>query len=169
MFVKQYSTCKGWHNLNADHLHQVSSRKTSVTTSPWTWVWWRSCWRCLRRGYTPRRGATWGGPARSAVMVGRHFYTRFTSLCSLYYFWSSKVTGCVMFHFIDNTRRVPLMRYGRQWCGIIHYYWWTTSIKPRLLSFPCKLWFLTTFPFSENEITTLYSYICLVSVGEQFH
>jgi len=22
---------------------------------------------------------------------------------------------------------------GRQWCGIIHYYWWTTSIKPRLL------------------------------------
>ena len=22
---------------------------------------------------------------------------------------------------------------GRQWCGIIHYYWWTASIKPRLL------------------------------------
>ena len=21
----------------------------------------------------------------------------------------------------------------RQWCGIIHYYWWTASIKPRLL------------------------------------
>jgi len=21
---------------------------------------------------------------------------------------------------------------GRQWCGIIHYYWWTASIKPRL-------------------------------------
>jgi len=22
---------------------------------------------------------------------------------------------------------------GSQWCGIIHYYWWTASIKPRLL------------------------------------
>jgi len=22
---------------------------------------------------------------------------------------------------------------GREWCGIIHYYWWTASIKPRLL------------------------------------
>jgi len=22
---------------------------------------------------------------------------------------------------------------GRQWCGIIHYYWWTASIKTRLL------------------------------------
>ena len=22
---------------------------------------------------------------------------------------------------------------GRQWCCIIHYYWWTASIKPRLL------------------------------------
>jgi len=22
---------------------------------------------------------------------------------------------------------------GRQWCGIIHYHWWTASIKPRLL------------------------------------
>ena len=24
---------------------------------------------------------------------------------------------------------------GRQWCGIIHYHWWTASIKPRLLFF----------------------------------
>ena len=24
---------------------------------------------------------------------------------------------------------------GRQWCGIIHHYWWTASIKPRLLFF----------------------------------
>jgi len=23
--------------------------------------------------------------------------------------------------------------WGRQWCGIIHYHWWTASIKPRLL------------------------------------
>ena len=22
---------------------------------------------------------------------------------------------------------------GRRWCGIIHYHWWTASIKPRLL------------------------------------
>jgi len=22
---------------------------------------------------------------------------------------------------------------GRQWCGIIHYHWWTASIRPRLL------------------------------------
>jgi len=22
---------------------------------------------------------------------------------------------------------------GRQWCGIIHFYWWIASIKPRLL------------------------------------
>jgi len=22
---------------------------------------------------------------------------------------------------------------GRQWCGIIHYHWWTASMKPRLL------------------------------------
>jgi len=22
---------------------------------------------------------------------------------------------------------------GSQWCGIIHYYWWTASIKPKLL------------------------------------
>jgi len=33
---------------------------------------------------------------------------------------------------------------GRQWCCIIHYYWWTASIKPRLL---CRLCFLRAFPF----------------------
>jgi len=61
---------------------------------------------------------------------------------------------------------------GRQWCGIIHYYWWTASIKPRLLFsragfaswglsrssvnfnkteaaiFPCRLCFLRAFPSS---------------------
>ena len=36
---------------------------------------------------------------------------------------------------------------GRQWCGIFHYHWWTASIKPRLLFFPCRLCFLMDFPF----------------------
>ena len=29
--------------------------------------------------------------------------------------------------------RVRLMRQGPQWCGIFNYYWWTATIKPRLL------------------------------------
>jgi len=40
---------------------------------------------------------------------------------------------------------VPLMRWGRQWCGIFHYHWWTASIKPTLL-FPhadCASWGLS--------------------------
>jgi len=43
----------------------------------------------------------------------------------------------MLFYTFENG--VPLMRWGRQWCGIIHYYWWTASIinwwkgKPRLL------------------------------------
>jgi len=36
---------------------------------------------------------------------------------------------------------------GRQWCGIFHYYWWTVSIKSRLLFSPCRLCFLRTFSF----------------------
>jgi len=36
---------------------------------------------------------------------------------------------------------------------------WTTSIKPRLLYSPCRLWFLRNFPFSHNNsllvLTTL--------------
>jgi len=34
---------------------------------------------------------------------------------------------------------------GRQWCGILHYHWWTASIKPRLLFSPCFLRTLTIF------------------------
>ena len=45
---------------------------------------------------------------------------RTTSLCS-HIFWSSGIM-----EFRSCAR-------GRQWCGIIHYYWWTASIKPELL------------------------------------
>jgi len=34
---------------------------------------------------------------------------------------------------------------GRQWCGIIHYLWWTASIKPRLLF--SRACFPRAFPF----------------------
>jgi len=36
---------------------------------------------------------------------------------------------------------------GRQWCGIIHYYWWTASIQPRLL-FSRASCFMGAFPFT---------------------
>jgi len=41
---------------------------------------------------------------------------------------------------------------GRQWCGILHYHWWTSSIKPMQdmlpVVFPFHLFNWTYFPYS---------------------
>ena len=54
---------------------------------------------------------------------------------------------------------------GCQWCGIIHYYWWTASIKPRLLfSRACYAsWelFLSSVQFSSKDYR--------VRVADVFH
>jgi len=52
--------------------------------------------------------------------------------CVVMFFWSSGTMecACVLFAFENG---VLLMRWGRRWCGIIHYYWWTVSIEPGLL------------------------------------
>jgi len=47
--------------------------------------------------------------------------------CVVIFFWSLGIMECgVKMEFCSCAR-------GRQWCGIIHYHWWTASIKPRLL------------------------------------
>jgi len=69
--------------------------------------------------------------------------------CVVIFFWSSGIMYCRRFTF---EKRLPLMQIGRQWYGIFHYQWWTTSIKPRLLFPPCKLCFLGAFLFSDNLI-----------------
>ena len=40
---------------------------------------------------------------------------------------------------------------GRQWSGIFHYHWWTSSITPRLLFSPRRLSFVWIFPFPQNN------------------
>ena len=40
----------------------------------------------------------------------------------------------------------PSCASGRQWCGIFNIYWWTSSIKPRLLFYLCKPCFVRTSP-----------------------
>jgi len=50
--------------------------------------------------------------------------------CVFIFSWSSGIIDCMLFTFIN---RVPLMLLRRQWCSILHYYWWKASIKPRLL------------------------------------
>ena len=49
--------------------------------------------------------------------------------------WPHKDNSCVvLLNRTNRYRRSCLnMSRGRQWSGIFHFYWWTTSIKPRLL------------------------------------
>jgi len=49
--------------------------------------------------------------------------------------------------YLLTVEKNPLMCWWRQWCGIFHYYWWTASIKPRLLCSSYRLRFLRAFPF----------------------
>jgi len=82
-----------------------------------------------------------GGGKVAEIMTGWHGWNKnqveFTKQglhhCVVVFFWSSGIMECTCMLFtFDNG--VPLMRLGGgQWCGIIHYYWWTASIKPRLL------------------------------------
>jgi len=55
---------------------------------------------------------------------------RTSSLCS-HIFWSSGFIDC-MFVYIWKIE-FRLCARGRQWGGIIHFHWWTASIKPKLL------------------------------------
>ena len=67
----------------------------------------------------------------------------FPLLCfkkALHYFWGKG--KCINKLKMDVISRIIIKKVkmkfrscarGRQWCGIIHYYWWTASIKPRLL------------------------------------
>ena len=52
--------------------------------------------------------------------------------CVVIFVWSSGIIECtcMLFTFINGVRSCAR---GRQWCGIIHYYSWTASIKPMLL------------------------------------
>ena len=54
----------------------------------------------------------------------------FCQVCVVIFFWISGIMECTCVHlkmeFCSCAR-------GRQWCGIIHYFCWTASIKPRLL------------------------------------
>ena len=65
------------------------------------------------------------------------FCTQMTPICKssdcvVIFFWSPGIMECTWMLFTFENG-VPLMRQGRQWFGIINYYWWTASIKPRLL------------------------------------
>jgi len=66
--------------------------------------------------------------------------------CIVIFFWFSEIMHCMLLS-IEN--RVLLMRWGAQWCGIFHYYWWTASNqnKTEASIFPCRLCFLRAFPF----------------------
>ena len=60
---------------------------------------------------------------------------RTTSLCS-HIFLVLRDHGVYMYVCLHLKMEFRLCARGRQWCGIIHYYGWTASIKPRLL-FSC--------------------------------
>jgi len=45
---------------------------------------------------------------------------------------------------------------GCQWCGIIHYHWWTASIKPRLLFSSYASWRLS--------LSSVYTYCWFFSL-----
>ena len=70
----------------------------------------------------------------------------YTSLCS-YIFWFSGIMNCMLFTF---EKYFWSCARGCQWCGIFHYYWWTASIKLRLLFShagydSCGLFFLVEY------------------------
>jgi len=46
---------------------------------------------------------------------------------------------------------------GRQWCGIIHYHWWTASIKPRLLFSRAGY---ASWGLSLSSVLYLMSFLC---------
>jgi len=60
-----------------------------------------------------------------------HWYTIVVCvlLCSCFLL-SSGSMGCICLHLKIAFRSCTR---GRQWCGIFHYFWWTASIKQRLL------------------------------------
>jgi len=44
---------------------------------------------------------------------------------------------------------------GHRWCDILHYNWWTASIKRIVLFSQCMLCFMRTIPFRINSYKTL--------------
>jgi len=52
--------------------------------------------------------------------------------CVVIFCWSSGIMECACVLFTFGVEFCSCAR-GRQWCGIIYYYWWTASIKPGLL------------------------------------
>jgi len=75
--------------------------------------------------------------------------------CVVIFVWSYSITDRMLFTFES---RVPLMRLGRQWCGIFHYHSWTGSIEPRLLfsyaDFSIFSW--VSFPFTKINLLWLH-------------
>jgi len=56
--------------------------------------------------------------------------------CVVIFFWSSGIMECTCsLHVCCLHLKIEFRSCarGRPWCGIIHYYWRTASIKPRLL------------------------------------
>jgi len=51
---------------------------------------------------------------------------------------------------------------GRQWCGIIHYHWWTASIKPRLLFSRAGY---ASWGLSLSSVSLLTSFLLCVSLN----
>jgi len=87
-------------------------------------------------------------PCRHRCRTPDSSWTKITSLCI--YICLLLWNHWLMLFTIKNI--VPLMPYGRQWWGIFHYHWWTTTIKPRVLFSPCKRCFLKTFIFFQINI-----------------
>jgi len=57
---------------------------------------------------------------------------RTTSLCS-HIFSGPQGSWSVHVYCLHSKMEFRSCAREHQWCGIIHYYWWTASIKPRLL------------------------------------
>jgi len=66
---------------------------------------------------------------------------------------SLRIMDCICWHLKMEFR---LCGRGRQWCSIIYYHWWTSSIKPRLL-FIMQAVFSEGYFFSQLTLFTLFA------------
>jgi len=66
------------------------------------------------------------------------------------YIWL-KLLSVVLEMFSKTNPAHALKCIERQWCSIFHYYWWTASIKPRLLFFAMQVMLPYDFPLFSDE------------------
>ena len=107
-------------------------------TGTWRCIWLYSIYKLSAVG--------WNGHGFINCYVNVHAPMTSTRLHSVF-----PVTG-----LSNVTTWHPLLSHPvrpRQWCGIIHYYWWTASIKPRLLFSRAGYasWGLSLSSFSYNK------------------